>query len=73
MKDYSPSIAPIVKGDRFILNQCLKNNLEQEQMKNIPYASSVGSIIYAQACIRPDIAYAIGMLGKYQSNSEIDH
>ena len=22
MKDYSPSVAPIVKGDRFNLNQC---------------------------------------------------
>ena len=24
-------------------------------MKNIPYVSDVGSIIYAQVCIRPDI------------------
>ena len=28
MKDCSPSVAPIVKGDRFNLNQCPKNNLE---------------------------------------------
>ena len=36
MKDCSPSIAPIVKGDRFNLNQCPKNDFEKEQMKNIP-------------------------------------
>ena len=42
MKDCSPSGSPIVKGDRFNLNQCLKNDLEREQMKNIPYASAVG-------------------------------
>ena len=32
MKDCSPSVAPIVKGDRFNLNQCPKNDLEMEQM-----------------------------------------
>ena len=46
MKDCSPSVALIVKGDRFNLNQYLKNELEREQMKNIPYASVVGSIMY---------------------------
>ena len=44
MKDCSPSIAPIVKGDRFNLNQCPKNDLEREQMKNIPYAYVIGSL-----------------------------
>ena len=37
MKDCAPSVAPIVKGDRFNLKQCPKNELEKEQMKNIPY------------------------------------
>jgi transposase InsO family protein len=73
MKDCSPSIAPIVKGDRFNLNQCPKNDFEREQMKNIPYASAVGSLMYAQVCTRPDIAFVVGMLGRYQSNPGIDH
>ncbi|XP_074266373.1 secreted RxLR effector protein 161-like [Silene latifolia] len=42
-------------------------------MKNIPYASAVGSIIYAQVCTRPDIAYAVGVLRRYQSNPGLDH
>ncbi|KAL5827481.1 hypothetical protein ACOSQ4_019278 [Xanthoceras sorbifolium] len=73
MKDCSPSVAPIVKGDRFNLNQCPKNDLEREQMKNIPYASAVGSLMYAQVCTRPDIAFVVGMLGRYQSNPGLDH
>ncbi|RVW47187.1 Retrovirus-related Pol polyprotein from transposon TNT 1-94 [Vitis vinifera] len=48
-----------VKGDRFNLDQCPKNDLEREQMKNIPYASAVGSLMYAQVCTRPDIAFAV--------------
>ncbi|XP_057958579.1 secreted RxLR effector protein 161-like [Malania oleifera] len=42
-------------------------------MENIPYASAVGSLMYAYVCIRPDIAFVVGMLGRYQSNPEMDH
>ena len=73
MKDCSPSVAPIVKGDKFSLKQCPENKLQKEQMTNIPYASVVGSLMYAHVCTRPDIAYAIGMLGRYQSNPGLDH
>ncbi|KAL0447563.1 UNVERIFIED_CONTAM: Secreted RxLR effector protein [Sesamum latifolium] len=42
-------------------------------MKDIPYASAIGSLMYAQVCTRPDIAFAVGMLGRYQSNPGLDH
>ena len=42
-------------------------------MKTIPYASIVGSLMSAQICTRPDIAFIVGMLGRYQSNSGSDH
>lgn len=35
-------------------------------MKHIPYASAVGSLMYART--RPGIAYAVGLLGRYQSH-----
>ena len=73
MKYCSPSVAPIIKGDKFSLDQCPRNNIEREQMKNIPYASAVGSLMYAQVCTRPDIGFAVGMLGRYQSNPGIEH
>ena len=63
MKDCSLNVALIVKGDKFNLNQCPKNDFEKEYMKNIPYAFIVGSLMYAQVCTRPDIAFAVGMLG----------
>ncbi|XP_070020574.1 secreted RxLR effector protein 161-like [Nicotiana sylvestris] len=73
MKDCSPSVAPIVKGGVFNLNQCLKNDLEREQMKNIPYAFVVGSFMYALVCTRPDTTFVVGMLGRYRSNPCLDH
>ena len=38
MKDCSPSVAPIVKGDKLTLSQCPKNDFEWEHMKNTQYA-----------------------------------
>ena len=42
-------------------------------MDNIPYASLVGSLMYAQTYTRPDISFAVGMLGRYQSNPGLFH
>ncbi|XP_075086124.1 secreted RxLR effector protein 161-like [Nicotiana tabacum] len=42
-------------------------------MESIPYSSIVGSLMYAQTCTIPDISFAVGMLGRYQSNPGIDH
>ena len=65
MKDCSPSIAPIMKGDRFNLNQCPKNNPDSKQMKNILYASTAGSLMYAQVCTITDIAFVVRMLERF--------
>ncbi|KAA0043178.1 gag/pol protein [Cucumis melo var. makuwa] len=42
-------------------------------MSNIPYASAVGSLMYAILCTRPDICYSVGMVSRYQSNPGHDH
>jgi hypothetical protein len=42
-------------------------------MKSVPYASAVDSLMYAQVCTRPDLAFVTGMLGRYQKNSGVSH
>ena len=42
-------------------------------MQQIPYASVIGILMYAQVCTRPDIAYIVGMLGRYLCNPRKDH
>ncbi|XP_074327898.1 secreted RxLR effector protein 161-like [Apium graveolens] len=59
---------PLSKGDKFSLKQCPKNELEIKEMQRIPYASTAGSLMYAQVCTRPDITFIVGMLGRYLSN-----
>ena len=33
----------------------------------------LAAFMYAQVCTRPDIAFAVGVLGKYLSNPSMDH
>ncbi|XP_059598472.1 secreted RxLR effector protein 161-like [Vitis vinifera] len=47
--------------------------MEREEMKKIPYASVMGSLMYAQTCRRLDISFAIGMLRRYQSDPGFEH
>ncbi|KAL1194917.1 Retrovirus-related Pol polyprotein from transposon TNT 1-94 [Cardamine amara subsp. amara] len=73
MANCSIGKAPIQKGDKFSLKQCPKNELELKEMERIPYASVVGSLNYVQTCTRPDISFAVGVLGRYQSNPGMEH
>ena len=40
-------------------------------MKEIPYASAVGNLMYVKVCTTPYISFVVGMLGRYQSNPDI--
>ena len=60
MQNFKPGDTSVAKGEKFSLDQCLKNEFEKKEMENIPYASAVGSLMYAQVCTRPNIAYIIG-------------
>ena len=65
MHKYSPSPAPIVKGDRYGDFQCLRNQYEIDQMKTVPYASAIRSLQYAQVCTLPDLTFVTGLLGRF--------
>ena len=48
MKDCAPGDTLVAKGDKFHLGQCPKTILESKEMQKVPYASAVGSLMYAQ-------------------------
>jgi hypothetical protein len=69
----NPAPAPIVKGDKYESFQSPRNQYEIDQMKLVPYASAVGSLMYAQVCTRPDLTFVTGMFGRYQKSPGISH
>nr|GEW32411.1 hypothetical protein [Tanacetum cinerariifolium] len=46
---------------------------EKQRMQNIPYASAVGSIMYAVRCTRPEVAFAQNMTIRFQQNPGEEH
>ena len=53
--------------------QCPKTLEAKEHMQSVPYASTVGSLMYAMLCARPDICFEVGMVSRYQSNLGLEH
>ena len=50
-----------------------KTTEERNRMSSIPYASTVGSIMYAMLCTRPDVAYALGIASRFQVDPGEDY
>jgi hypothetical protein len=46
---------------------------EQKKTSAIPYASAIGSIMYAMLCMRPDVSFALSVTSRYQSDLGEDH
>ncbi|XP_062100743.1 secreted RxLR effector protein 161-like [Humulus lupulus] len=42
-------------------------------MDSVPFASGVGSVIYAMVCTRPDLAYAMSIVGRFIADSGEEH
>jgi hypothetical protein len=73
MHSCSPCTTPVQKGDKLSNSLCPQNDKEIVEMEKVPYASAVGSLMYAQVCTRPDIAFAVNALGRYLSNPGLGH
>ena len=53
--------------------QCPQSLEEEEEISRVPYASAVGSLIYAMVCTRPDLAYAVCIVSRFMSNPKKQH
>ena len=68
-----PVDTPVEKGLTLSLEQCPTTDDEKQKMSNVPYASTVGSLMYVMLCTRPDICFAVGLVSRYQSNPGTAH
>ena len=73
MQNSKKGLLPARHGIILSKEQCPKTPQEEEDMRRVPYASAVSSLMYAMLCTRPDICYAVGIVSRYQSNPGLDH
>ena len=73
MQDSKKGFLPMSHGINLGKNQCPQMTDERNKMSVIPYASAIGSIMYAMLCTRPDVSYALSATSRYQSDPGESH
>ncbi|KAD6119896.1 hypothetical protein E3N88_11167 [Mikania micrantha] len=65
--------SPLTPNFKLTDKDCPSSEKEIEEMDRVPYASAVGSLMYAMVCTRPDIAHAVGVVSRFLSNPGKNH
>ncbi|PPZ05609.1 hypothetical protein C5P41_24865, partial [Escherichia coli] len=73
MLDSKRGLLPVRHGIHLSKEMSPKTPEERDKMARIPYASAIGSLMYAMLCTRPNIAYAVSLTSRYQSNPGLEH
>ena len=63
-----PVSTPLASHFKMSTQLCPKSDEERTKMKDIPYSSLVGGLMYAIVCTRPDIAHAVGLVSRFMHN-----
>ncbi|KAE8685157.1 Expansin-A8 [Hibiscus syriacus] len=67
MQDAKPVSTPLGVHFRLSKEQSPKTEEERAHMVKVPYASAIGSLMYAMVCTRPDIAQAVGAVSRWRT------
>nr|KYP43328.1 Retrovirus-related Pol polyprotein from transposon TNT 1-94 [Cajanus cajan] len=59
---------PLATHFKLSVKQSPLNEAEKLDMERVPYASVVGSLMYAMVCTRPNIADVVGTVSRFLSN-----
>jgi len=59
MAEVRPVTTPLAGHFKLSSKQCPQSLVEEEEMSRVPYASTVGSLMYVMVSTRPDLAYAV--------------
>ncbi|KAJ9559858.1 hypothetical protein OSB04_005018 [Centaurea solstitialis] len=73
MDESKKGFIPMQHGIVLSKTQCPVSSQDQNKMKSVPYASAIGSIMYAMLCTRPDVAYSVSVTSRYQQNPGEPH
>ncbi|CAM8899657.1 unnamed protein product [Rhodiola kirilowii] len=73
MDDARPVSTPLASHFQLSKDQSPITEDEMKHMDKIPYASAIGSLMYAIVCTRPDIAHAVGVVSRFMSNPGRQH
>ena len=73
MEEAKKGFLPMSHGIHLSKTQCPTTTDERERMSKVPYASAIGSIMYAIISTCPNVSYALSVTSRYQSDPGESH
>lgn len=73
MGDCKPVSTPMLPGLRLSKDMAPNTPQDIAFMNNTPYLSAVGALMYLATTTRPDIAYTVGVLARFNHNPGVQH
>ncbi|GJT82694.1 retrovirus-related pol polyprotein from transposon TNT 1-94 [Tanacetum coccineum] len=67
MQDCKPISTPFATNIKLSSKMSPSSEKERMEMSRVPYASAVGSLMFAMICTRPDIVHAVGVVSQYMA------
>ena len=72
-KDTKSVSTPMAPHFKLSAKMSLRSVQKREYMSHVPYASAVGSLMYAMVCTRPDLSQAVSMVSRYMHDPGQGH
>ena len=73
MQECKPISTPLPMNFKLSSSMCPSSEAERMEMSRVPYASAVGSLMYAMICTRPDIAQTVAVVSRFMADPGKEH
>jgi len=73
LKDCNTVTTPLDPNVRLSSSMSPTSSQDIEEMRAIPYSQAVGALMYLAIATRPDIAYSVGVLARFNKNPGMQH
>jgi hypothetical protein len=73
MENCHANVIPAEPGLQLSRAMAPKNEEDEAQMKEIPYQQAVGALLYLSTTTRPDIAYSVSKVARFNQNPGVQH
>ena len=73
LENVTPRNTPLPTGLTLDNNMSPKTDSERKDMKDKPYRSVLGSVMWGQLATRPDLSFAVSLLARFQVNPGLEH
>ncbi|GJU38495.1 retrovirus-related pol polyprotein from transposon TNT 1-94 [Tanacetum coccineum] len=70
MQDCKPISTPFPTNIKLSSKMSPSSEKERMEISRVPYASAVGSLMFAMICTRPNIAHAVGVASRYMAEPD---